>query len=856
MMSTAPCGTEILSIPSISIVETIDWEKTLVKQEPDETSPLSPPPSSDYSPSLRLAEEINEINKVRTMEGTPPPLHPSTEVSATSISAGISTLLAQTSSSTPSPTGAVQQITPPNIKTSKFLRSDSLTDEYELLSPNESMDLPMSPPLSQESQTSFTHGSSQEYPKSLHPFDQGSPPRKTLNWVNALPSHFETTVPNLPRKRRRRTNREELEILEDAFARNLLPDAATRQQLGARLGMSVRAVQIWFQNRRQTLRKKSITSGTHTGSSEDDTSRSDSEDKRRIAPYRNSMSSSESLPIMASPTSSTKSYSGDEHFGASGFTNARLEPSKSCSNLSTSTTGLESTFLRSETCSSLPTYVSSLATPTKALSTQSSLVSPPSSQGDHLSPTMANIKLELPTPSLALTVKEPGNNPTSSTTATPATTTTTAEALSPLEKFPTIVDSKVAEHHLCMLLQEAKRRSAQGAAPVLALWPETGGKAILNSSLSGPLPMTTASIPQPNRTMSAPSVRSSGHGSSHPGRSGYRTSRKSRTLPMEMPSSSYHKGSPYPRMGVSLMEQVINRQQHRIQPSNFKQSALSLAGKHHPSLKQSVQPKAPSAPAPPSPPQPSSTAGFSPSQLAHRLQTVVRANLKRIQSESALGLGLKSLPPASPPTSPPTPLHSGLHKGERTALRARRLPIGKFLFDSDTDECPPVLPSRYHSSLAPQGQKRRARTPITKATTGSRAQCPESDDDETDEDVFFRSTFRREQLKKRLSNPMTQLSTNKIQKQGWHGSLKAHRRATLNQVASLPTREYGVELEQSQGLGLQILERNRSLPTSTFEAKEDTGASNTDATKSPTPENLNLDELECANVLAGLGWGR
>ncbi|KAG0017573.1 hypothetical protein BGZ82_000718 [Podila clonocystis] len=841
-----------MSIPSISFVETIDWEETLVKHEPDKTSPLSPPPSSDYSPSLRLAEEINEINKIRTMEGTPPPLHSSKEVSMTSISAGISTLLAQTSSSTPPPTGAVQPITPLNIKTSKFLPSDSLTDEYELLSPNDSMDLPMSPPLSQESQASFTPGSTQGYPKSLHPFDQGSPPRKTLNWVNALPSHFETTVTSLPRKRRRRTNREELEILEDAFARNLLPDAATRQQLGARLGMSVRAVQIWFQNRRQTLRKKSITSGTHTGSSEDDACRSDSEEKRRVAPYRNSISSSESLSIMASPTSSTKSYSGDEHFGTSDFTNTRLEPSRSCSNLNSSTTGLQSTFLRSETCSSLPTYVSSLATPTMALSIQPSLISPPSSEGDHLSPTMAKIKLESPIPSLALTVKEPGSNPTHPTTETSATTTTTTEALPPLEKFPTIVDSKVAEHHLCMLLQEAKRRSGQGAAPVLALWPETRGKAILNSSLSGPLPMTTASIPQPNRTMSAPSVRSSSHGSSHAGRSGYRTSRKSRTLPMEMPSSSYHKSSPYPRTGMSLMEQVINRQQHRTQPSNFKQSALSLAGKYHSSLKQSVRPKVPSVPTTPPLPQPSSTAGFSPSQLAHRLQTVVRANLKRIQSESALGLGLKSQPPASPPT----PLHSGPRKGEWTALRARRLSIGKFLFDSDTDECTPAPPSRYHSSLAPQGQKRRARTPITKATTGSRAQCPESDDDETDEDVFFSSTFRREQLKKRFSNPVAQLSTNKIQKQGWHGSLKAHRRATLNQAASSPTREYGIELEQSQGRGLQILERDRSLPASTSRAKDDTGSSNTVATKSPTPENLNLDELECANVLAGLGWGR
>ncbi|KAF9389372.1 hypothetical protein CPC16_005827 [Podila verticillata] len=848
MMSTAPCGTDSLSIPTIPMVETIDWEKTLVKQELTESHPFSSPPSSDYSPSLKLAEEINEINKTRTKEGTPPPLPSTTEVSVTSISAGISTLLAQTSSTSPPPTELVQHIPPSNIKTSKFLRSDSLTDEYELLSPNESMELPMSPPLSQESQTSCTQGSAQEYPKSLHPFDQGSPPRKTLNWVNALPSHFETTVPSLPRKRRRRTNREELEILEDAFARNLLPDAATRQQLGARLGMSVRAVQIWFQNRRQTLRKKSITSGTHTGSSEDDASRSDSEDKSRIAPYRNSISSSESLPIMASPTSSIKSYSGDEHFENSCcFTNTRLEPSKSCSSLNTLTKGLESTFLRSETCSSLPTYVSSLAIPTKA-STQPSLISPPP-QG-LLSPTMVAIKLE-PPPSLSLTESEPETNPTTRTPAT-STTTTVEAALPPIvEKFPTIVDSRVAEHHLCMLLQEAKRRSGQGAAPVLALWPETRGKAILNSSLSGPLPMATASIPQPGRTMSAPSMRSSQ--SSHLGRSSYRTSRKSRTLPMEIPSASYHKSSPYPRTGVSLMEQVINRQQHRTQPNNFKQSALSQAGRHHPSLKQPVRPKVSSVPTPPPPPPPqASTVGFSPSQLAHRLQTVVRANLKRIQSESALGLGLKYQEP-----SPPTPLHLGPHKGERTALRARRLSIGKFLFDSDTDEHAPALVSRYYPSLAPQGQKRRARTPIAKATPlGGRAPSPESDDDETDEDVFFSSTFRREQLKKRLSSPMTQLSTNKIQKQGWQGSLKAHRRVTLNQVAPLPTREYGIQLEQSQGPLSFSLEKSRQLPTSTFsETKEGTGASNTIFTK-PPPENLNLDELECANVLAGLGWER
>lgn len=51
-------------------------------------------------------------------------------------------------------------------------------------------------------------------------------------------------------KRRRRTTPEQLTILEAAFVENALPSQAQRAQLAARVGMTGRALQVWFQNRR------------------------------------------------------------------------------------------------------------------------------------------------------------------------------------------------------------------------------------------------------------------------------------------------------------------------------------------------------------------------------------------------------------------------------------------------------------------------------------------------------------------------------------------------------------------------------------------------------------------------------
>lgn len=63
-------------------------------------------------------------------------------------------------------------------------------------------------------------------------------------------------------QRRARATRPQLEILEAAFATNSHPNLKVREELGGRLGMTERSVQIWFQNKRAkakaSMRKKSI----------------------------------------------------------------------------------------------------------------------------------------------------------------------------------------------------------------------------------------------------------------------------------------------------------------------------------------------------------------------------------------------------------------------------------------------------------------------------------------------------------------------------------------------------------------------------------------------------------------------
>ncbi|KAF8934093.1 hypothetical protein EDD21DRAFT_401491 [Dissophora ornata] len=744
------------------------------------------------------------------------------------------------------------------------LRPDSLTDEDDTMAQHDTISLPMSPPLSQESHVSFaepefalglTLQQQDDQHQLVHPLDQNSPtaPKKTLNWVNALPSHFDTSSSGHPRKRRRRTNREELEILEDAFTKNLLPDAATRQELGDRLGMSVRAVQIWFQNRRQTLRKKSISSGGHPPGSEDDLmSRSDDGESRHSPCRRSSGDSTMSSSPQLNPMSS----------GLAGHVSKR--GSRSCSNLLSSSPPsqlVSQTLLRAETCSSLPTTISSLSSTLETSSLRSPTPPYPSAES----------KVKCPSTKGSFVVTPDVVVKTEVVDASPREILATVT-----ESVQDIVDVKTADLHLCMLLEEAKRRSGQLATPVMGLWSETSSKPVLNASLSGTFPETTTTFPMPQRTMSTPSIRSPP--SSHQlCRSNTKSARKHRSMPEPTTSSSTHACSPYSRT-ASLMEQVINRQQQQQQqhhyhhyrpaPSNFKQSALS-AGKHsidnvsHKALRNSPN---------------TSSSGLSATQLARRLQHAVSTNLKRVQSESVL--------------------HERQQRGGarcgQPAMRARRLSFGKFLFDSDdTDEetftcdkksaATPIQRSTSQQECRPiqelthQAQKRRAGTPVTPTSTLGRGQSV--DGDETDEEDFVaqnkRAGLKRFNLVQSFVSSTTPPPHSRLQQQqqqqhprqqDWSGahsprkSLKSSL-STFSLVTSSPTRQYGFELERSGSpmTNYPILEKNRtwSAEQQSTVATNGNGVSALSlAGATAETKDLNMDELECASVLAGLGWGR
>ncbi|GAA5999312.1 homeobox domain-containing protein [Rhodotorula paludigena] len=67
--------------------------------------------------------------------------------------------------------------------------------------------------------------------------------------------------PLIPKKRRR-TTPAELAILEHEFRVNARPDPLERARIAERLGMTARAVQVWYQNRRQKEKKESSCSSS------------------------------------------------------------------------------------------------------------------------------------------------------------------------------------------------------------------------------------------------------------------------------------------------------------------------------------------------------------------------------------------------------------------------------------------------------------------------------------------------------------------------------------------------------------------------------------------------------------------
>ena len=85
---------------------------------------------------------------------------------------------------------------------------------------------------------------------------------KAYAFISHSPVTFpsqEPSIDNAPlaRRKRRRTSPTELNILNNEYKLGTTPNKARRLEIAAKVSMSEKAVQIWFQNKRQSLRKQS-----------------------------------------------------------------------------------------------------------------------------------------------------------------------------------------------------------------------------------------------------------------------------------------------------------------------------------------------------------------------------------------------------------------------------------------------------------------------------------------------------------------------------------------------------------------------------------------------------------------------
>ncbi|EWC43701.1 hypothetical protein DRE_07453 [Drechslerella stenobrocha 248] len=88
-------------------------------------------------------------------------------------------------------------------------------------------------------------------------------PAQTFAFITHSPATLPNNLPpdvddaKLARRRRRRTSIKDQAILEAEYAKNDRPNKDVRTDIAIRIGLEEKQVQIWFQNRRQTNRRKS-----------------------------------------------------------------------------------------------------------------------------------------------------------------------------------------------------------------------------------------------------------------------------------------------------------------------------------------------------------------------------------------------------------------------------------------------------------------------------------------------------------------------------------------------------------------------------------------------------------------------
>ncbi|KAK9458950.1 uncharacterized protein V1516DRAFT_580578 [Lipomyces oligophaga] len=197
----------------------------------------------------------------------------------------------------------------------------------------------------------------------------------TYAFISHSPStypHCEPEIDNAPlaRRKRRRTSPNELQILYSEFRLCAKPPRHVRQQIAERVGMTEKAVQIWFQNRRQSSRRAQ--------QHEQKSMRSITEDESEVDETNASTPARPSLSVLLTPA---------PHDGFSGMLKARK--TVSTPELNASNNGLASMTVTHSGGSdiSLSSSSSNSISTTSSKSTLMSLYSGSSSPGPDESPT-------------------------------------------------------------------------------------------------------------------------------------------------------------------------------------------------------------------------------------------------------------------------------------------------------------------------------------------------------------------------------------------------------------------------------------------------------------------------------------
>lgn len=121
-----------------------------------------------------------------------------------------------------------------------------------LTNPNGRVSFHMPGASAQHQQQQQQQAASNPSSKPPSPVDPASSSNQQVKFVNSTVENLQNQIrkEEAPKKKRTRTSPEQLRILQKAFATDPMPSSAARLGLSKKLGMSARAVQVWFQNRR------------------------------------------------------------------------------------------------------------------------------------------------------------------------------------------------------------------------------------------------------------------------------------------------------------------------------------------------------------------------------------------------------------------------------------------------------------------------------------------------------------------------------------------------------------------------------------------------------------------------------